>query len=263
MATTQVDRICKLAIRKHFTNFEANFPINRRIALGDYGIMEDGYFTVRGNIYQNYSGFVPMQVRSSEPAPLRFDSANRATFRAVAKGETIGAGVIVNNVGIHVSMNSENNFCLVASGVVFREIINIGTIGQQLLAMYKTGHWEKKYYLVSKLYDCGSALIVVSAASDCSFVVDAGASITQLNLADAQLSLQIGNEHAVGFTTKQDNAQFAMGLCRIYDSIFIKPTLFKGMSSEDVAMLLDKSKSGNEVFGEVTPSFYEQLENLA
>jgi hypothetical protein len=263
MATTQIDRICKLAIRKHFTHFEANFPLNRRIALGDYGPIENGYFIVKGNIYQNFSGFVPMDVRSSEPAPLRFDSAGAASFKAIAKGETISPGVVSPKAAIQVSMNSANNFCLVASGVVFKEILNIDVIGRQLLGLYNEGHWEKKNYLVSKLYDCGSAVIAVSTSKDHSLTLDAGASVTQLNLADTRISLQIGGESGAGFSTQQNNAQFAMGLCRIYDSIFIKPTIAGVKSQSELAMALDESRSGTEVFGEVTPAFYENSENYA
>src|SRR5690349_18028756 len=106
--SAQVDRIYKLAFRRNFTNYEGNFPPNRQLLLGDYGVMKNGYFSRLGNIADIHADLKVKVLKDLSPGHETFKSSGSVSFQSTAKGEMLVSGAALK-ASIDIEFESENS----------------------------------------------------------------------------------------------------------------------------------------------------------
>src|SRR4051812_35215373 len=104
--SAQTDRIYKLAFRKNFTNYEGNFPPGRPLALGDYGVMKNGYFTRVDNVKSLGLNFEIQKDLS--PSHETFKSSSSVNFASNAKDDLLPGGGKVAKANIEIGFTSES-----------------------------------------------------------------------------------------------------------------------------------------------------------
>jgi hypothetical protein len=249
--SSQIDRIYKLAFRRNFTNYEGNFPLNRQLLLGDYGVIKNGYFSRLGNIQDQSIGLNFEILKDTSPAHETFKSSNNTSFNFTGKGDIV-AGAAAPKAALEISFAEENAVFFSSAEVLYNEIKDIATLGNQLMQLYLQEKWKKEYYVITRLIEGKNSVIVISGSSNCSVSIEGKTDPKTIDLANASLKLGFKNIQQTAYEVIFDDVcQLGMGLSRIYDTIFIKPK-FKNSASELFAAL-DHTNTTSVAFGDVMP----------
>lgn len=255
----QVDRIYKLAFRKNFTNHEANFPPSKPVALGDYGVMKNGYFVTVGNISDPELGVDFSILKDTSPTHEKFKSTSDISVTSYAKGSVKPPGGPVVKAELDVDFGSSKSVFFSAAEVLYNQIKDLAAVGEKIVELYKKNKWKKEYYIVTRLMEGENVVILISGSSNSKVIIGAQADVPAIDLADGDLKLEITSSSQTAYEIIADNGtcQIGMGFSRVYDSIFVQPTFRTGVTNAELFTNLDHNKSNSVVFGDVTPESFD------
>lgn len=250
---SQVDRIYKLAFRKNFTNHECNFPPTKEVALGDYGVMKNGFFTSLGNISDGRININFEAKKDQNPTKESFKSTKDISVNFKAKGAVTVEGIALK-AQMEVGFGSENAVFFSAADVYYNEIKDIPSLGDKILELYKQGLWKKEYIIVTRLFEGKNVVILISGTSNCKVVIEADAEAPAIDLGDVGINLNIASSSQTAYEIIANNScQIGMGFSRVYDNLFIKPNFKNGTTNSELFAVLDHTPSTNVVFGDTVP----------
>jgi hypothetical protein len=256
--STQIDRIYKLAFRKNFTNYEGNFPINRQLQLGDYGVMKNGYFSKLGNIKNEPLNLAFDILKDPSPGHETFKSSNSINFSSIAKGDILANGAAAAKASVEIGFTQENAVFFSSAEVRYNEIQNIRQLGDQLLSLYHQGNWKKEYYVVTRLIEGKNSVLIISGSSGCKVNIEAKSDVKNIDLGNATIDLGFKNVQQTAYEVILDDVcQLGMGLSRVYDTLFIQPK-FKSVGNNAVLFAgLDHTNTSAVAFGDVIPESFD------
>jgi len=172
-------------LRRH-----ANFPLNRPIALGDYGVLKDGIFERLGNIGQ--LGIRFQTVTGTGQSTFQYKSKGNVDFALTAKGDIQPGGVPAVRAGIELKFSSENAVFFVASGCRATAIDNLRAVEAALIRLLDQGQWETGFYVVTEVNQASKTTAIASADRTCEVKLEVDSpAIEAIHLGDASLTLHV------------------------------------------------------------------------
>ncbi len=252
--STQVDRIYKLAFRKNFTNYEGNFPLNRQLQLGDYGVVKNGYFSRLGNLNDDSIKLSFEILKDFSPAHETFKSSNNVNFSSISKGDILPGGTVATKASVQIGFTEANAVFFSSAEVLYHEIKDIAGLGKKLLELYEKKVWKKEYHVVTRVIEGRNSVIIISGSSSCTVNIEAKSELPKIDLANAEIGLNFKSVQQTAYEIIVDDVcQLGMGLSRIYDTIFIKPKFKTAATNSELFASLDHADTSNLAFGDVVP----------
>lgn len=158
------------------------------LSLGDIGTLDGAIFNRRGNLRDKNINFEivndatgdDLEYMSSGGVDISTKLAGKTAPEGSALG-TIDAGVIVNfskeKAIFFKALNTKNSF-----------IKDITKVGDDVVNLFKNGHWEKEYVVITELITAESATILISNSNNGKVELKANANIaaTKIDIADAE-----------------------------------------------------------------------------
>jgi triacylglycerol lipase len=172
-------------LRRH-----ANFPPNRPIALGDYGVIKDDIFERLGNIGQLGLRFAVID--GTGQSTFQFKSKGNVSFELIARGDVGAGGVPAVRAGLELKFARENSVLFAAAGCTVKAIDDLRTLESALLQLLDQGRWETDFYVVTEINHASKTTAIASGDRDCEIKLEADSpALEAIHLADATLSLHV------------------------------------------------------------------------
>jgi len=168
------------------------------LQLGDYGVLEEGYFFRRlGNIRTIGDGGISFAIRPDETkdAFLSYGSDRGVTCRTELAGDVpLSKGQVTTKVTYEFS--SKDAYIFELRDVEYTSIEDIAKVGQAIMGLFAQREnspiWEKDYYVITELVTAASGTILVSNSSNGKLGLTVkGNFLKDLDIADATLGLSI------------------------------------------------------------------------
>lgn len=197
-------------LRRH-----ANFPPNRPIALGDYGVVRDHVFDRLGNVAD--LGIRFGVVDGAGQSSFQFKSQGSVDFELIAKGDVQPGGIPAVRAGLDLKFSREYAVFFAAAGCSVKAIANIAELGRVLIELLRQGRWESDYYVVTEVNHASRTTAVASGQRGAEIRLEADSpALEQIQLADASLSLHVKRSKSMALEIVTEQAQIPlMQLSRI------------------------------------------------
>ncbi len=192
-------------LQRNLTGLHANFPPNRPLALGDYGIKRDDVFQRLGNIRTFGVAFTATEGTSE--STIQFKSAGAVDVEFVAKGEARVGAVPAVNAGLDLKFTRENAVFFNAAGCTLTQVDDIAAVGEALGALLAAGRWDSGFYVVTSLVHAASTTAVVSSARGSEVGLEAASDVPHIDLTDASLKLRIKRSRSTALEIVTANGQ--------------------------------------------------------
>jgi hypothetical protein len=179
---------CK-QLRRHLTGLHANFPPNRALALGDFGVNRDDVFHRLGNIQQLGISF--SVIDGAPTSNVLFKSEGAVDVEFIGKGEMTPAGAAAR-AGLDIRFSRKDAVFFNAAGCTMPQIDDVNAVGRALIERLHRGEWDSSFLVVTSLVRAARTTAIASTSSGSEVKLEATAdTISNIDLADANLSLQI------------------------------------------------------------------------
>jgi hypothetical protein len=157
------------------------------IEVGDAGEIVDGRFRRQATLTDVGIAFETGDLGAAHD--LRYTSKQGTKLNVDSAADLAGAA----RIEIDVDFSFEGAFLFHASGIRARRLRNLPDVGQQVLAAYKKGRWQRSWILVDALYEADCATIVVSqdSAAGLTLAAKVGTPLPALWLADPKADLEV------------------------------------------------------------------------
>jgi hypothetical protein len=197
-------------LRRH-----ANFPPNRPVALGDYGVVRDDVFDRLGNVAD--LGIRFSTVDGAGQSTFQFKSQGSVDFELIAKGDVQPGGVPAVRAGLDMKFHREHAVFFTAAGCTVKAVANIAELGRVLIELLRQGRWESDYYVVTEVNHAERTTAVASGEKGSEIRLEADSpALEQIKLADASLSLHVKRSKSMALEIVTEEAQIPlMQLSRI------------------------------------------------
>lgn len=177
-------------LRKQFSGLHANFPPNRPLALGDYGVIRDDVFQRLGSIRQ--LGIQFDAIDGQAQSTFQFKSTGSVDVTFVAKGDILLGGIPAVRAALEVKFSRPDAVFFNAAGCNITQIDNVTAVGQALTTLLNQGRWETDYYVVTNLVKAAQTTVLASADRNAEVKLEAKSDdLPQIDMADASLDLRI------------------------------------------------------------------------
>lgn len=176
-------------VRQHLTGLHANFPPNRPLALGDFGIRRDEVFQRMGNLAQLGVRFGV--VEGTPQSSFQFKSEGAVEVEFVAKGEVRPGGVPAARAGIELRFNRQDAVFFNASGCTVIQIDDLIAVETALIALLNAGRWDTSFVVVTNLIRAAHTTAIASADRSSEIVLEASSeAVPEIDLGDVGLKLR-------------------------------------------------------------------------
>ena len=207
-------------VYKQLRPWHATWEPGMTLDLGYFGVMDDHMFIHRGNIFDIIRGTgesVDLEVVKDEKKDHRtFSSKDTREFRVYARGETDVNGVVRVKAGIDIGFSSDRGVFFNAAECVYDMFADKIKLERILRKLGDGHHWRKEWVIVTDIVRAGATTVVVSAGSESSITLEAGADIPKIDLADASLRLGISRQQQIGYTVVSNEGMFPLvGLAQL------------------------------------------------
>ncbi|WP_396625625.1 hypothetical protein [Luteitalea sp.] len=193
-------------LQKNLTGLHANFPPNRPLALGDYGVKRDDVFQRLGNIRTLGVAFTATEGTSE--STIQFKSAGAVDVEFFAKGTARVGAVPAVNAGLDLKFTRENAVFFNAAGCTLTQVDDIAAVGEALAALLAAGRWDSGFYVVTSLVQAASTTAVVSSSRGSEVGLEASSDLVpHIDLADASLKLRIKRSRSTALEIVTANGQ--------------------------------------------------------
>jgi hypothetical protein len=181
-----VDEYCETVYKQ--TSMRAAYPPNRPVALGDYGTLDDGVFSRRGNV----ADFgIAIEAQAGE-APMSREFRSRQVSKAIFDaGAKLQSGVVVAAPALELGFEAEFSVYAAVAGCTLHEVKNVQALGRGLLEAAKRGDWDTDWVVVTSLIASSNTTVIVARGRGTRMVLSAKAEVAQIDLADANLALRV------------------------------------------------------------------------
>ena len=167
-------------------------PVTNTFRVGDYGLISDGVFIAMGNITELG---VPWNTASAPPAALDFKSAGTRVARLTGGVEVPNLPEGDIDAKLVIEFSSENSF-LIKTNLTGTLMNNMEEVSRKLVA---TNKWQRKFTVVSGIYQGENALIVSSRKSNSRLEISGKATaLKQLGVGAASAGFEITASQDVG-----------------------------------------------------------------
>jgi hypothetical protein len=175
---------------KENLRLHANFPPNRPVALGDYGVVQDHVFERLGNLGQ--LGITFATIPGTGQSTYQFKSKGNVDFALIAKGDVQPGGVPAVKAGLELKFSRENAVFFNAAGCTVLAIADLRAIESELLNLHDLGQWKTDFYVVTEFTSAARVTIIASADRDSEVKLEASSpAIEAIHLGDASLDLSV------------------------------------------------------------------------
>ncbi|MBC7924560.1 MAG: lipase family protein [Bryobacteraceae bacterium] len=172
-------------LRRH-----ANFPPNRPVALGDYGVLRDEVFERLGNVRQ--LGITFEIIEGTAQTTFTFKSHGSVDFALIAKGDVQPGGIPAVRAGLEVKFSRAEAVFFNAAGCTVKAIDNVAAVGTALVQLLREGRWEADFHVVTELNLAAKTTAIASADRNSEIRLEAKSpALEAIQLGDASLDLQV------------------------------------------------------------------------
>ena len=176
-------------LRLNLTGLHANFPPNRPLALGDYGVLRDDVFQRMGNITQ--LGITFGTIDGPASSTFQFKSQGAVDVDLLAKGDVAPGGLPVVKAGIEIRFTKQDAVFFNAAGCTVSQVDDLAAIGNALTALLREGRWDSEFRVVTNLVRATHTTAIASADRNSEIKLEATSdALAAIDLADASLRLQ-------------------------------------------------------------------------
>ena len=254
--SAQSDRIFRKEFAKHFTNHHANFPPTQPIELGDFGVLDNGFFRKLGGIKSVY-GIEFEQIPDNNPTNEEFKSDSSVSVSFVAKGDITPGGTPAIKASLDLGFSSSKSLFFSAAKVSYVAIKDLVVVGDKILQLQKEGRWKKNYVLVGTILKADRVILIISGSSNASITIEAKSdAVPKIDLADLSMKLEVKKSSNVAHQiVADDNLVIGFALSRVYNRIFQDPIFKTRQMVEYQSAVLDFKTSDEDelTFGTISP----------
>jgi triacylglycerol lipase len=176
-------------LRVNLPGLHANFPPNRPLALGDYGVLRDDVFQRMGNIAQLGITFATIDGPAS--TTFQFKSQGAVDVDFLAKGDIAPGGIPVVKAGIEIRFTKQDAVFFNAAGCTVTQVDDIAAIGRALADLLRDGRWDSEFRVVTNLVRATHTTAIASADRTSEIRLEATSdALAAIDLADASVRLQ-------------------------------------------------------------------------
>lgn len=239
----------RLGLNPYFANWLPNSP--RKI--GDIGYLDNGKFSFLFNFEDKYNESIS-HVSSKGKALYTYKSEEGVDIQSFVRAG-IGSALtnsIPINAHLDIKFSRKGGVFFNASGGKITAFKDNTIIEDKIFKLSKKKEWKYNWCIVTSIVSAKSTTAIVSLTNDGAISLEADASISQIDLADAALKLNVKSENNIGFsiiTNSKCIPLFTLGKLKFkifetkYKSQFIVPGL-----NEDYDKIKDKYlKEGKDI----------------
>ena len=172
------------------SGLHANFPPNRPLALGDYGVKRDDVFHRLGSIRQ--LGVAFQWIDGPAETSIQFKSSGSVNVEFVAKGEVRPGGVPAVRAALDITFTRADSVFFAAAGCTMVQFDDVTGVGAALADLLRQGRWDTEFYVVSGLVKASRTTAIVSADRSSAVSLEAESDVVpRVDIADAGLKLGV------------------------------------------------------------------------
>ncbi|MDZ4800187.1 MAG: lipase family protein [Bryobacteraceae bacterium] len=192
------------ALRRH-----ANFPPNRPVSLGDYGVIQDNVFERLGHI-KEFGLTVETLVGVGE-SDFQFQSQGSVDFELIAKGDIQPGGIPAVKAGLALKFSREQASFFAVAGCTVQSMGNIRQLEGSLIDLLRDGRWEADFYVVTEVNLAAKTTLIISATRDSEVRLEASSpALETIEMGDASLNLGIKKSRNASFQIATKGGQIPM-----------------------------------------------------
>lgn len=176
--------------------YRANWEPNRPLELGMIGKLTNGIFDVFTTL--EHEGLKAEILKDVNPGELNYTSNDSVEIETKLSGKIPAAGSTLTNAdaGFVIDFNSQHAVIFQLQETLTHQIVNMGTLNQEITTRFKNKTWPKEWVIITQLVEAVAATIIVSNSSNnkIELKATANAGIANLKLTDTSLELIVANE---------------------------------------------------------------------
>ena len=191
--------------------------------LGDIGTFKDNVFTRLSNLKEIGIEF---EIRPDETkTPLEHNSQGSVSVTTKLSGTAAPQGSVLTNLdaGIIVEFSKENSTMFKSNNTSTSTIKDGIKLGNQVLALYRAGKWNKNWAIVTELVEAENATIIISNTSNSKIELKANANIDAPTFDIADAEFKFSTQFSRGLETKIISAE---GLTPLFKIMGLKTRIF-------------------------------------
>lgn len=174
------------ALHENFGSYYANFPPNRPVAVGDFGILTDGAFTRVGSLPESFKLTPARTAISAEGASFQFSSKKGVSLALHANAEA-SAGHPSGTAKASIRFSAANAVFFAAADCKVETYADELPVRAAILDLFAAESWDPKWTLVTGRVTAGALNLVVS--SDAGAFIDLAADgAANIDFADAKVA---------------------------------------------------------------------------
>ncbi len=201
-------------LRPLYPNWEPTTPVR----LGDYGYLEDDFFTQLGNIEDLGISFSTRNNNSN--TRKAFYSKEGVSFSFTPKTIT-DIDTFHTNASLEIKFDKEDAVFFNATGCNHQIISNKSKVGEEILLLLRQKKWKKGFVVITELVKSNSTLIVISGGKESDITFEANANITNIDLNQIDLKLSISKQSNIGYCVDaQKDLIPLIGLSKLKSNFF-------------------------------------------
>lgn len=180
---------------RHQLEYFAVWEPGALLEIGDYGYLEGDIFKQKGNIRD--LGIDWRERANPNESHKKFTSENDTKLDFGVGGQVTGG---IAKASLKIQFGKEKSVFFNATGCTSVSIDNKDSAGEQLIALRKSGRWEREYVVVVEKVTAKNAQIIISQSGQAEITLEADSpAIQQIDLADVSLQLKVKNEKDIGY----------------------------------------------------------------
>jgi hypothetical protein len=168
-------------LRPMYANWQPGMPVE----LGDYGVLNGNHFIHVGNVADLGIKFTVRTDKSKDQINFSSKGSTKVTLNAAGTG---GSNVKAN---LQIDFSSEESVFFNAAECGYDMIEDKAALGADVMKRFKGGTWEREWAVITDIVNAGATTIAVSGGTSSSVVFQASGNVSQIDLANASLSLSV------------------------------------------------------------------------
>ncbi len=182
-------------------NYRATWLPQRRLTVGNFGLISDGQWNELGSLASGFN----IKVESSavdNAGEMELTSATGVSITTKLSGQPSTAleGLLEGDAGVSVKFATENAFVFKAKNLTYHTLANQFAIAKQIIELWELGQWKKEYMIISEVVEAESATILIAAGSNGQIELKAKGKIEtgKIDIADASMEFEAVKTQNIG-----------------------------------------------------------------
>jgi len=175
-------------------NYFANWPLNKKIRIGDIGFLDNKQFRRQSKIDRRTIKFATRA--GGAKAELTYSTRNRVCIDFKVAGRaplSPESALSIAHAGVTITFSREGAGILHIMGYETKEIEDFESLCEPLLEFYRKKEWDESFMVVASVIEATSATIIVSDSRDgcAELVAKANIGPSQVNLANLNAGFEL------------------------------------------------------------------------